>query len=135
MSRGGSGRFARWLKLLLAMGAGMATLTPSPTRDEPGPPRGPASTVKLDPDVALDPDIVLDPDVPVPAAPRRPSPTDRTGIVWRAKWWILGVAIAVGLMVVAVCYVLPRTYESSATLRVIAPSSTLSSPNDTVLAS
>jgi capsular polysaccharide biosynthesis protein len=42
--------------------------------------------------------------------------------VWRAKWYILAAAILAGLAIGAASYLIPATYKSSATVRVVAQS-------------
>ena len=42
--------------------------------------------------------------------------------VWRAKWWILAAAAVAGLAIAAASYLVPATYKSSATVRVVAQS-------------
>jgi hypothetical protein len=75
------------------------------------------------------------PPAPPPLAPP-PSPigVDRLGLAWRGKFWILLVTVIGGVGAYVGCSLLPPTYESSATLRVIVQSSTGIS-QDAVLAS
>ena len=62
---------------------------------------------------------------PAPPAPpslhasRAPIEIDRLGLAWRGKWWILFVALLAAGAAYAGCSVLPPTYESTATLRVV----------------
>jgi capsular polysaccharide biosynthesis protein len=77
---------------------------------------------------------------PAPPAPpslqasRAPIEIDRLGLAWRGKFWILlATALAAGAAY-AGCSVLPPTYESKATLRVVVHSGT-GVTQDAVLAS
>jgi capsular polysaccharide biosynthesis protein len=55
--------------------------------------------------------------------PTEPQEFDRVTTIWRAKFWIAAAAIVVAALTYAVCLVVPKTYESSATIRVSLPPS------------
>ena len=74
------------------------------------------------------------PPPPAPAPPPAPVGIDRLGLAWRGKFWILLVTVIGGVGAYVGCSLLPPTYESSATLRVVVQSSTGIS-QDAVLAS
>jgi uncharacterized protein involved in exopolysaccharide biosynthesis len=60
--------------------------------------------------------------------------TARAGAVWRSRGWIVGAALLAGVAALTVGAVVPPTYESAATVRIVAQSP-LSSGQDLVLAS
>jgi capsular polysaccharide biosynthesis protein len=58
----------------------------------------------------------------------------RPSVIWRSKGWIVAAAVLAGVAAFAVGAVVPPTYESAATVRIVAQSP-LSSGQDLVLAS
>jgi capsular polysaccharide biosynthesis protein len=61
------------------------------------------------------------------AIPEEPREIDRVATIWRAKFYIVGAAIVVAALTFGVCLVVPKTYQSSATVRVFLPPSSQAS--------
>jgi hypothetical protein len=103
----------------------------------------PPRTVWTPPAPALQPPAADSPDEPtVPSAttprtaapPAAPIAVDRLGLAWRGKFWILLATVIGGVGAYLGCSLLPPTYQSTATLRVVVQSGAGVS-QDAVLAS
>ena len=71
---------------------------------------------------------------PVMSAPPAPMAIDRLGLAWRGRFWILLAAVVGGIGAYVGCSLLPPTYQSTATLRVMVHSGS-GMTQDAVLAS
>jgi hypothetical protein len=92
-----------------------AELLGDPPRTAWPPAGGTIEPAQESPQVPAQP-AAAEPEPPIPAAPPH---VDRLGLAWRGKFWILLAALVAGGAAYLGCTLVPPTYESTATLRVV----------------